>query len=288
MFNFNYDPQRQGYDTGLWKTLSGTPSVSSNNLLFNADSAIQYADCFRGTYNFKITLPSTPANGYLTGGSSATAVVATWNAVSDGEFTITIDGVEYDITGLDFSTASDMDDIATIIQTGIRTATGNSETVVWSTDHFVITAKTGVSVTSAVSGGSGTDISGVGATEFMDSETGVGTPTAGTDKKFGLISLNKDTKSIFSIYGNELRCIVKNDSGTESTVIIPWVSSWSSAISLFQVKWLAQGIGFYINGVNVANINTSISSTMSPYINNVNSDNLLVSFVEGLGIESYL
>jgi len=288
MFNFNYDPQRQGYDTGLWKTLSGTPTVSSNALLFNADSAIQYADCFRGVYNFKITLPSAPANGYLTGGTSATAVVATWNAVKDGEFAITIDGVAYDIIGIDFSDAEDMDAVAALIQDAIRAETGNSETVVWSTNKFIITGKTSVSVTSAVADGKGTDISGAGATAFLDAETGRGTATDGASKYFGLISLNKDTKALFNVYGNSLKCIVKNDAGVETSVELPWVSAWSSAIALFQIKWTAQGVGFYVNGANVANINDSVTSTMSPYVDNVNSDNLLLSYLEGLGVESYL
>ena len=135
-----------------------------------------------------VSVPAAAA-GYLTGGSSATSVAGTWAAVTDGEFAITIDGVAYDITGIDFSAAhadgavADMDDVADRIQTYIRAGTGNEETVVWSTDHFVITSTVArvsgyVSVTSAVSGGSGTDISGVG-TAFMDSETGRGTATAG-------------------------------------------------------------------------------------------------------------
>lgn len=122
----------------------------------------------------------TPA--LLTGGASATAHGVTWTAVEDGEFTITIDGTAYDITGLDFSETTDSDDIAAVIQAGIRAATGSLATVVWSTNKFIITSAdtTGtseVSVTSAVTDGAGTDISGVGATAFMDCETGVGTPT---------------------------------------------------------------------------------------------------------------
>jgi hypothetical protein len=288
MFNLNYDPQRQGYDAGLWKTLTGTPSVSSNALLFNADSAIQYADCFRGTYNFKLTFAAAPVNGYLTGGTSATSVIATWNAVEDGEFTITIDGVAYDIIGLDFSEAADMDEVAALIQVAIRAETGNTETVVWSTNKFIITGRTQVSVTSAVSDGTGTDISGAGATAFLDAETGRGTATAGANKEFGLTSLNKGTKALFNVYGNSLRCVVKNDAGVETLLELPWVATWSSAAALFQIKWNAQGVGFYVNGKNVANINNSVTSTMSAYINNPNADNLLLSYFEGTGIESYL
>lgn len=404
MFNLTYDPQRQGYDEGLWKTLSGTPTVSSNALLFNADSAIQYADCLRGVYNFKLTFAAAPVNatltgganatsqldGILTGGGSATSVIATWNAVSDGEFTITINGTEIEVTGLDFSEASDLNAVAAIIQVGIRTETGSTETVVWDTDHFIITASKSVTVASAVSGGAGTDISGAGATTFMDCETGVGTPTtgwrnvddgefaitiegvtydvtgldfsnvtdmddvaaviqagiraetgaletvvwstnkfiitsittitvasavsegtgtdisgaggttymdaetgvgtasAGANKLIGLISLNKDTKALFNVYGDRLRCVVKNEDGTETAQILPWVAAWSSKAALFQIKWGAQGVGFYVNNSLVCNIADTVSSPMSVYINNPNSDNLLLSYVEGMGVETYL
>ncbi len=289
MFNFLYDPQRQGYDTTLWKTLSGTPSVSGNNLLFNADSAIQYADCLRGVYNFKVTLAAAPVNAYLTGGSSATAVAATWEAVTDGEFAISKDGTAYDITGIDFTGVTDMDEVAAVIQAAVRTATGNRETVVWDTDHFVITGKISVSVTSAVSGGSGTDISGAGATEFLDGETGVGTATSGDNKILGLISLNKDIKAVFHIYGNELRCITKDEDGVTTTSIIPWVSAWSSTAAIWTIRWQGQGVAFYINENQVSVHSGDIpNGPMSVYINNTDSDNLLLSYVEGSGIESYL
>jgi len=289
MFNFTYDPQRQGYDAGLWKTLSGSPSVSTTNLLFNAAAAIQYADCLRGCFNFKITLAGTPVNANLTGGTSATAVVATWNAVTDGEFTITIDDVAYDITGLDFSGAADMDGVAAIIQEALRTATSTQVTCVWSTNKFIITGKTTVSVTSAVGGGSGTDISGAGATAFMDAETGRGTATSGDNKIFGLISLNKGVKAVFHIYGNELRCISVDEDGATTTSIVPWVSAWSSSAAVWQIKWAGQGLSFYVNEAQVASHMSNIpNSAMSPYIYNSDADNLLLSYLEGVGIESYL
>jgi len=173
MFNFNYDPQRQGYDTGLWKTLVGTPTVSSNDLLFNADSAIQYADCLRGCYNFKITLPAAPA--------------------------------------------------------------------------------------------------------------------AGDDKTFGLSSLNKGTKAVFKIVDDALNCVTTDEKGETNTAIIPWVAAWSSAAAIYQIKWSGQGVGFFVNGEQVATFTENVpNSPMSVYIANADADNMLVSYIEGLGIESYL
>lgn len=122
--------------------------------------------------------PYTPA--YLTGGTLATSVVATWNAVTNGSFKITIDGTLYHVTGLDFSACTTMANVASVIQAGIRAMTGSTELVVWSTNKFIVTSAntTGSSAVSVTTAGTvGTDISGVGATPFMDAETGRGTPT---------------------------------------------------------------------------------------------------------------
>lgn len=119
----------------------------------------------------------------LTGWTSATTVVWTWTAVSDWEFAITIDWTAHDITAIDFSSwVSDMDDVAGKIQTAIRAATSSTETVVWSTDHFIVSSVdvtwiSAITVTSAVSWGSWTDISWVWWTAFMDAETGRWTVT---------------------------------------------------------------------------------------------------------------
>ena len=54
---------------------------------------------------------------------------ATWATITDGTFTITIDGTSYDIdgptdTGVDFSSVTSMNDVASILQTEIRNETG--------------------------------------------------------------------------------------------------------------------------------------------------------------------
>jgi len=120
----------------------------------------------------------TPA--YLTWGTSATSVVATWNAVTNGSFNITIDWTVRSITGLNFAGAVSMSGVASIIQAGIRAVTWSTETCMWSTNKFIIssvlkTLSSAITVTSAT--GSGTDISWAWATAFMDSETWRGTVT---------------------------------------------------------------------------------------------------------------
>jgi len=140
----------------------------------------------------------TPA--YLTGGASAESNPAIWDSVTDGAFQITINGTARSITGLDFSSITDMDGVAAVIQAGIRALTGSTETCVWSTDHFIITSAD-TTATSAMTvltaGASGTDISGVG-TVYMDSETGRGTVT---NKVFSIIG-DAGKVPIFGADGN--------------------------------------------------------------------------------------
>jgi len=125
------------------------------------------------------------AAGYLTGGNNAEGTYGTWESITDAEFAITIDGVPYEIIGIDFTGVGDMAGVATVLQNAIRAETGGLETVVWSTNHFVITSGTTgvgseVSITSTVSTPAGTDISGAGAADWLDADTGNGTATAGT------------------------------------------------------------------------------------------------------------
>jgi hypothetical protein len=133
-----------------------------------------------------VTCTMTECPAYLEGGAGATAVVATWNActgpASFGEFGITINGTAHDCAGGDFAACLTMDDVALVIQGMIRTATGGLETVAWAAGHFLVSSvdtapgTSRVTVTRAVAAPAGTDISGVGATAFMDCDVGHGIP----------------------------------------------------------------------------------------------------------------
>ena len=287
--NFVYDPQRSGYDENLWKTISGTPAISGTKLRLSSAAVLHYADLFRGFFNFVLNVPATPTNAYLTGGTSATAVVATWNAVTDGEFTISISGVAADITELNFSAAADMAAIALIIQTALQAEFGTFVTCVWSTNKFVITARDLITVTSAVSGGVGTDISGVAATPFMDSETAVGTVTAATNsnKKFGLIQLSKDLKCYFHLRGATLVAVTSDDTGTSQETDITWLAAWTADNITFEMEWSGMGVAFDVDGSRLAYHETRIpKSAMSLYIDNDLADNFDLSLIECIGVES--
>lgn len=156
----DYDTQTANFATGL--VLTGGTSGATAVLL-------------------EITALYTPA--YLTGGTNAQGTFGTWAAVSDGSFRITIDGTAYNVDAIDFTGDASMNDVADTIQDAIRTATSSTETVVWDTDHFIIssadnTSSSEVTVTETSTGTVGTDISGAGANDWMDSDTGNGTATA--------------------------------------------------------------------------------------------------------------
>jgi hypothetical protein len=137
--------------------------------------------------------------GYLTGGDSAQSAFASWATITDGSFRVTVDGTAYNVDAIDFSGDGSMDDVASTIQTALQTATSGSETVVWSTDHFIITSGTSdedseISVLSTSTGTVGTDISGAGASDWMDCDTGNGVATQGTSDHEKLVKLDTEGK----------------------------------------------------------------------------------------------
>ena len=83
-----------------------------------------------------------PTPSTITGDPATTDDFATLNAIDNGVLSIEVNDVVSNPTGIDLTGASDMNDIATILQTDIRAAApGTTEfdtsTVVWNTDHFV-------------------------------------------------------------------------------------------------------------------------------------------------------
>ncbi|MCH8821333.1 DUF3383 family protein [Patescibacteria group bacterium] len=61
------------------------------------------------------------------GGLAFEKTIATWNAITDGSFAITIGGISADVTGLDFSSDVDLAAVAATIQAGIQAADASSE-----------------------------------------------------------------------------------------------------------------------------------------------------------------
>jgi hypothetical protein len=93
--NFYYDPRRQGYDPSIWKTTSGTPVVSGNNLVFNTAAAIGKADISRGEITFALIVPTAPTAGddryWGLGHTANFSSLAVFKILDDGFFAYVYD-----------------------------------------------------------------------------------------------------------------------------------------------------------------------------------------------------
>ena len=122
--------------------------------------------------------PDTYTPAYLTGGTSPTSNHLLWTGTADGSFRVTLDGTIRDVT-TDFTTATSMADVASLMQTALRVLTGDLVTIAWTTRFIITSASTSSSsaITVLSATGTGTDVSGAGAFDGMDSDTGNGVVT---------------------------------------------------------------------------------------------------------------
>lgn len=119
----------------------------------------------------------TATKGRVNGGvlTAVQQTLATWTAIADGSFKISIDGVVKTLTDLDFSAALNLNGVATVIDTAL---VGGS--CVWDGSRFIIKSDTTgatstVGYASAVDPDTGTDI----ATMLKLTSTTAGTPVVG-------------------------------------------------------------------------------------------------------------
>lgn len=62
--NFYYDPARQGFDTGVFKTIIGTaPTIVSDELAFVNGGVVTRFDLGRGEITFRLKIPAIPTTG---------------------------------------------------------------------------------------------------------------------------------------------------------------------------------------------------------------------------------
>lgn len=159
---------------------------------------------------------TTPQAGFMT--TAVSGDVAAFIAVSDGSFTITIDGVTENIGALDFTSDLNFDEIAATIQTGLQAiAAGGytAATVVASNEaenQFVVTSGTsgdGSTVSVLTAGTTGTDISGVGFLNGLSGSTVPGyTPTTFTNE-LDLIAQAATCAGRF-VYGMDLDVVYRD------------------------------------------------------------------------------
>lgn len=82
-------------------------------------------------------------------------------AVTSGDLQVSINGVDYDLTGLDLSNADDLGDVATILQNRLVDATVTATATTITIASKKVGTDSDVSIGS-VTGGTGTDLSGAG------------------------------------------------------------------------------------------------------------------------------
>lgn len=120
----------------------------------------------------------TATAGFLHGGilTASQQLMSAWTVIDDGSFTISFDGAEEDVTGLDFSAQTTLNGVAAII-----TAALSGGVVTWDGDKFIATSDTtGIdsTVSYATAEGTGTDIS---AQLKLTSATASAAPVDGYD-----------------------------------------------------------------------------------------------------------
>ncbi len=123
---------------------------------------------------------TTDQPGQMLGGGNNTSTLATWNAITDGSFNISIDGVANDILNMDFTTATSMAAVAAIIEAAVQAiAAGGftAATVQYINGAFIFTSGT-TGATSTVSATSAA-ASGTALTALMDTAVGVATLQTG-------------------------------------------------------------------------------------------------------------
>lgn len=92
--------------------------------------------------------------------TTAQQAINLWQSITSGGFHVTINGVAYSITGLDFSAQTNLNGVATVIAAALVSAGATGATCVWNGSYFVI--------------GSGTAGAGVAASGTL-TFTGTGT-----------------------------------------------------------------------------------------------------------------
>ena len=103
-------------------------------------------------------------------------------AVDAGDLRVTINGVNYDLTGLDFTNAEDFEDVATILQGRLVAATVESFEESGNSGIKITSKKVGTSSTvtlAAVPGGSGTALNGSGYFNAVGGTSASGSNSSG-------------------------------------------------------------------------------------------------------------
>jgi hypothetical protein len=109
--------------------LPSIPSSGNQAITFQAgtcnNAPLSQSAMLAAGYNFDLSatynFPAAIWGGFL---AAPNTTLATWTAITNGGFSITIDGTPYALTGLNFSAAANFNDIAQAIQAGLNALSG--------------------------------------------------------------------------------------------------------------------------------------------------------------------
>ena len=101
-----------------------------------------------------------------------------FQAISDGEFQLTLDGDTTDVTGLDFTNAASLSDVVKIIQKKTRNVTIEESSGVLTITSKKVGTVSEVNI-ATISGGAGTDISAAGTLDAANATTSTGQNSSG-------------------------------------------------------------------------------------------------------------
>lgn len=146
--------------------LYGTNSVTAQmvNAIFSQNPNILANDGYVIVANYQQTVATA---GTLTT-EDLTEKVSAFASISDGSLSVTVDGTEHELSSLDFSSVTDIDDIASVLNTALSTYC----TVAEENGAIVFTSKTtGASSSVALADGTGgTNLNGA---SYLDGATAV-------------------------------------------------------------------------------------------------------------------
>ena len=136
--------------------------VDTNEYKLATNYFLGYDNSYRKPEKLYFARRASTAFGGELIGAEVTALVSDFQSISDGTFKINVDGTDYVVDEIDFSSVTSMSTVAQAIQ-GVMTTNGIGVTVAYSsiTKGFIITNNTTGSTGSlgfVVAGGTGTDL----------------------------------------------------------------------------------------------------------------------------------
>lgn len=187
----------------------------------------------------------TPA--VLTGG---TVTPASLTSVSDGAFKISVNGEEQDITGLDFSSADDINGVVAVLSgkiTGV-TVTANEEALILTSEQ----TGAGASIGFASAGSAGTDVSTLLAlTQAAGASTVAGTTTPVVDIS-GILGLTQESGASLAASGYKAGSVVEECAANRAYIQSIGSNAYGWSLDAeYRDTQDAQDFASWVNGLGV-------------------------------------